>query len=216
MFIDCPKIGWLASSLIGECSDGRRIFKTFAPTLLKTSSSQTQVVERWEGKSMLVHTSSIIWEVWSATWQSVVQCGSQPGRGHFVCQLLFYGCRGVCRAGPARWVGSNHGLKIVYGCLVGEICSSSLFAQEFRSRGVQCTVQCGLQNGGWQQKGGGSGWVEPSALLKKITSPSLLSKFAHHLLLLHKSGPDLERCSMSRLMGRGKAELDTSCPNICI
>ena len=72
--------------------------------------------------------------------QSSEKCGPQDGRGHFVCQLLFYGCRGVCRAGPARWVGSNHGLKIVYGCLVGEICSSSLFAQEFRSRGVHCAV----------------------------------------------------------------------------
>ena len=182
MFIDYPSIGWLASSLIGECSDGWRVFKTSARAShivenLLHPSSQTQVVERWEGKSMLVHTSSIIWEVWSATWQSVVQCGSQPGRGHFVCQLLFYGCRGVCRAGPARWVGSNHGLKIVYGCLVGEICSSSLFAQEFRSRGVQCTVQCGLQNGGWQQKGGGSGWVEPSALLKKSLHHHCCSNF---------------------------------------
>ena len=159
MFIDCPSIGCLASSLIGECSDGWRIFKTSAPTLLKTSSSQTQVVEGWEGKSMLVHTSSIIWEVWSATWQSVVQCGSQPGRGHFVCQLLFYGCRGVCRAGPARWVGSNHGLKIVYGCLVGEICSSSLFAQEFRSRGVHCALcSVGFKTGAGAQKGRGSGW----------------------------------------------------------
>ena len=154
MFIDCPSIGCLASSLIGECSDGWRIFKTSAPTLLKTSSSQTQVVERWEGKSMLVHTSSIIWEVWFATWQSVAVCGSQPGRGHFVCQLLFYGCRGVCRAGPARWVGSNHGLKIVYGCLVGEICSSSLFAQEFRSRGVHCAPLCsvGFKTGAGSKK----------------------------------------------------------------
>ena len=163
---------------------------------------------------MLVHTSSIIWEVWSATWQSVVQCGSQPGRGHFVCQLLFYGCRGVCRAGPARWVGSNHGLKIVYGCLVGEICSSSLFAQEFRSRGVQCAV--------WASKRGLAAkrrrkWVGGAICpAQKITPPSLLFKLSHHLLLLHKSGPDLERCSMSRLMGRGKAEFATSCPNICI
>ena len=89
------------------------------------------------------------------------------------------------------------------------------FSRKSFARGV-CTVQCGLQNGGWLAKRRRK-WVGGAICpAQKITSPSLLSKFAHHLLLLHKSGPDLERCSMSRLMGRGKAEFATSCPNICI
>ena len=91
------------------------------------------------------------------------------------------------------------------------------FSRKSFARGV-CTVHhCAV----WASKRGLArkkaeevgGAIYPA---QKITSPSLLSKFAHHLLLLHKSGPDLERCSMSRLMGRGKAEFATSCPNICI
>ena len=80
-----------------------------------------------------------------------------------------------------------------------------------------CVVQCAVwasKRGLARKKAEEVGGAICSA--QKITSPSLLSKFAHHLLLLHKSGPDLELCSMSRLMGRGKAELATSCPNICI
>ena len=85
--------------------------------------------------------------------QSSGKCGPQPGRGHFVCQLLFYGCRGVCRAGPARWVGSNHGLKIVYGCLPWERYAQDHFSRKSFARGV-CSALCsvGFKTGAGSKK----------------------------------------------------------------
>ena len=99
------------------------------------------------------------------------------------------------------------------------LCGRDMLKFTFRARVslegcALCTV--GFKTGAGAQKGGGSGVGGAICPAQKITLPLLLSKFAHHLLLLHKSGPDLERCSMSRLMGRGKAEFATSCPNICI
>ena len=51
--------------------------------------------EGWEGKSVLVYMRSIIREVW---WE-------KAGRGHFVCQLLFYSWQAVCWVAPPQLGG---------------------------------------------------------------------------------------------------------------
>lgn len=121
------------------------------PTLSKTCFSipgvktKNQVVEGWEGKSMLVYSCSIIREVCS---------GPQDGRGHFVCQLLFYSWRGVCRAGP-----QPGGLKpwplLGYGLLAARDLLKFTFHARIGSRGCAlCSV--GFKTGAGKEKGGGS------------------------------------------------------------